>query len=104
MLSVTAKATRPDRVTRRGPALLRRAGPLLEISMDGDHPLPPSALAPLLPLLEYDHTTLLFGKDARDRHSGERRGARVEHVRLYRFDARGRLVTGAGYIDKVYRF
>lgn len=104
MPSDPATTARPARAARRGPALLKRSGPLLEISRDGDEPLPHGALLRLLPELEYDHTTLLFGMEARDRHSGERRGARVDRVRLYQFDAHGRLVTGSGYLDRVYRF
>jgi superfamily II DNA or RNA helicase len=103
MLPESATQARRAAASSRS-AFMRRCGPLLEVSADGQNPLPHGVITPILPELEYDHTTLLFGEDAIDRHTGERRGARVERKRLYQFDAGGRLVTGAGYIDKVYGY
>jgi hypothetical protein len=97
-----AGAHRPARAVCPKVAVIRRYQQTLEVSRDGRDPLPHAALAPLLPCMEYDHKQLLYGEAARDPFTGIRHNVHVERKRLYQFDARGRLVTGAGFTDRIY--
>jgi superfamily II DNA or RNA helicase len=84
-------------------AVIRRYGPLLDVSVDGRQPLDGGAHALLAQQLEYTHVEQLYGVDAIDGETGERQRVRLEPRRLYRYDPRGRLMCGAGYAPRVYR-
>jgi superfamily II DNA or RNA helicase len=50
----------------------------------------------------YNHVLHLYGEAARDHATGDRQRIQVEPRALYRFDGRGKLVCGSGYLDRVY--
>lgn len=88
-------------------AVIRRKGIVLEVSRDGVEPLPMKAYKRFIGAMQYSHVTHLYGQDiivSRDPDNGKKTVTRVltEAKRLYRFDDAGRLVCGAGYIDRVY--
>jgi Type III restriction enzyme, res subunit/Helicase conserved C-terminal domain len=79
---------------------IRISGNVLEISPDGKTPLPQVCKDLLEPALKYKYRKVLRGKEAFD-HTGARRGMVMEERRLYDYDAYGRMVTGAGFLNKV---
>jgi superfamily II DNA or RNA helicase len=86
----------------RGPVVVRRVGNAIEISGGGLTPPDPDILAWITPLLEYEHTRHLRGRESYD-NDGGRRYVEVETRRLYEFDAKGRLVCSAGFWPLICR-
>lgn len=88
-------------------AVIRRRGNLAELSRDCKHPLAMHEYRPLLKQLRYRLVTHLYGDDVivdEDPITSKKTVTRVvaETRRCYRFDDRGRLACGAGYIDRIY--
>ncbi len=88
-------------------AVIRKKGPIIEVSKDGVRPLAMKAYKSFLGGMEYRHVKHLFGKEIIvevDRETGHKHVTRVlvEDRRLYRFDAKGRLMCGSGYVERVY--
>lgn len=79
--------------------LIRRSGTLLDISPDGVHPLDPSIIGLLQPLLSYEHKTLLRGH-GRYGPDGESRNIDIELRNMYSLE-QGRLVTGFGFLTSI---
>lgn len=81
-------------------AVLRRYGPLLEISQDGREPLPMNVTDQLACEMVYTKSVRI--QPTRGRWTGERTRYESSEHRLYRYDSRKRLICGAGYVDRVY--
>jgi len=83
--------------------LIRRNGTLIDLSPDGQSPLPEELHHLLLSHMKYDHVKLLRGQDSYDPETGEHENVKITPTNLYRWDQHGKLVTGYGYIPKVMR-
>jgi superfamily II DNA or RNA helicase len=88
-------------------AIIRRIGPAISISIDGVRPLARWAYEELEAVMSYRQVTHLYGKDVlvhTDPDTGKKTITRllIEDKRLYRYDDRGRMMCGAGYIDRAY--
>jgi len=86
-----------------GVVTLRKSGNILEISTNGEGP----PIEPVKRLLErelsYTKVKLLYGADRRDPISGVVRDADTFPRKMYRYDSRGRMVCGFGFLGKVTR-
>jgi superfamily II DNA or RNA helicase len=82
--------------------VIRKYLNVIDITADGKRPLGAAEYAIVTPRMEFNRVTHLFGRDVReDKSTGERIRQEVDHQRLYRYDEKGRLMCGAGYIDTV---
>ena len=79
--------------------LIRRLGSLIDISPDGQSPLPPELVQYLHPKLSYEHKELLRG-NARYSPDGRRGTMHIETRNMYSVE-QGRLVTGFGFLTAV---
>jgi superfamily II DNA or RNA helicase len=80
--------------------VIRRSGTLIEISPDGQTPLPAPIVACLHPYLQYDHRHLLRGAAAYDSVTGHRESVEIVTKLMYRLEG-GRLVTGFGFLPRI---
>jgi superfamily II DNA or RNA helicase len=81
---------------------IRRAGNIIDVSLDGTTPLPKEVYGLLEPYLTFTYQKYLRGPDRRDPITGYDRGPfRFEECKLYRFDGKGRLVCGVGFMPKL---
>lgn len=79
--------------------LIRRNGTLMDISPDGQSPLPEPIALLITPKLTYAHKTLLQGHQ-RFGPDGQSHAISVENRRMYKMEY-GRLVTGFGFLNLV---
>lgn len=81
---------------------VRRSGNLIDLSPDGLNELPRDLKDVIEPHLTYTYQRYLRGADRTDPISGYKRGPfAYEECRLYRYDPRGRLVCGIGFLPKI---
>lgn len=81
---------------------IRRSGNMMEISTDGNSPIPTDIAGLLEPYLTYTYQKYLRGPDRKDPITGYDRGPfSFEECRLYRYDGKGRLVCGVGFLPKL---
>ncbi len=88
-------------------AVIRRKGNIIDVSRDGVTPLPPAVYKMLYASMRYRYVKHLYGDDViveTDLDTGKKTITRIvsEVKRLYRFDKKGRLMCGSGFIDRIY--
>ncbi len=82
--------------------VIRRYKNVVDVTADGKRPLTMAEYRMLLPRMSYLMVKQLFGKQIReDKDTGEKIKVAVEPQRLYRFDERGRLMCGSGFVDMI---
>jgi len=80
-------------------ATVRKGGQFIEVSSNGQNPLPMAALKTLEGLLYYDHVTFHFGCNRFD--DGGKRGLTHERRVMFTYDDSGRLCCFKGFYPKV---
>ncbi len=82
--------------------VIRKYGNIIDVSPDGQSPLPQQYVDLLSADMTYVHKETLHGAAAFDPVTGERRAVRLESRKLYVVE-QGRLTCGAGYLARVCR-
>lgn len=82
-------------------ATIRKGGQFIEVSADGQNPLPVATLKALEGPLHYDHMTFNFGGGNRFDDVGSRHGMTKERRRMFTYDAQGRFCCLKGFYPKV---
>lgn len=80
--------------------LIRKCANLFDVSPDGVHPLDPTIVAQLAPLMTYTHKRFLRGAEVYDNPEGRPQHVALETKRMWRLDD-GRLTAASGFIPKV---
>ena len=84
---------------------LRKAGTILEVSVNGEPDpsaaLPEEARRLLEPLLQYQHKRLLYGPERTCPVTNATRQVEITDKQLYRYDGYGRMVTNLGFGRRV---
>lgn len=84
-------------------AIILKNDGLISVGEGEDKAIPRDLLEALLPSLTYTHVHTLFGADAYDKVTGERRNVRYEKRKLYALDGLGRLICRTGYLPRITR-
>ena len=79
-----------------------RHGNMLYLSPDGISAAPREVVRLLHSHLSYDHRKFLYGWEARDPVTGQKRKVEVSERRLYGVDTRGRLFTTFGFLHRIH--
>lgn len=79
--------------------LIRKFGNLIDVSPDGRSSLPAHIGRIIEPKLTYVYVKSVYGEAAFEQGSS----LQFEPRRLYRYDTKGKLVCGAGYLNKIRR-
>lgn len=83
------------------PVQIRRSGNLIDVAHADGGPLTKEEVALFARALTYTHRQRLYGRDAYDAATGRRTPMRVQDVRLFEYDADGRVVCGAGFAPRI---
>src|SRR5262245_27523742 len=86
-----------------GQVILVRQGNGLTVTADGHGPPCHEVVSLLHGQLSYDHKRLLYGAEARDPSTGQKRRSEVTQRRLYSVDPVGRLYTHFGFLRRIDR-
>lgn len=81
---------------------VRKYGNIIDVSIDGKHPLPSNVRACLEPALTYTYKQYLRGKEARS-IAGKAAAVITQPRRLFSFDAGSKLICGAGLAERVIK-
>jgi len=82
-------------------AVVRKGGPFIEVSANGQEPLHPRVYRALEQPLIYTHITHLFGAKAYNPKTGEHQPRKAEKRRLFQYDAKGRFVCLKGFYPRI---
>lgn len=82
-------------------AVVRKAGPLIDVSQDGQVPLHPRVYKTLEGPLSYTHLKLVYGAAAYDNDTGDRQTVIHTPRRLYQYDDQGRFACQKGFYPKI---
>ena len=82
-------------------AIIRRQGPFIEISADGQQPLPKDIVELLEEPLIYTHLKFNMGAKAFNPHTGKHEPITAEERRLFQYDDSGRFFCQKGFLPRL---